>query len=295
MGVHQQNPALGATVPKAPPKKREVWTPGQARTAINACTDLNLKVCLLLAIGCSMRAGEILGLQWSAVNISEETMTNNSSMLRVKQELKRCGKATLAVLEARKRANVYFTFPEMKADCKTSLVLKFPKTESSLRSIYIPNTVAATLLELKEEQEKQKRLMRGTYQDFDMVIAQPDGRPTEERLLARDFKALCRDNDLPEVVFHSLRHLSTSMKLQASGGDIKAVQGDNGHSQARMVTDVYSHTFSEDRKRIADQMESTFFEKIGETENATSPEQSKVLALLSEKPELAALILAMAK
>lgn len=151
------------------------------------------------------------------------------------------------------------------------------------------------MLELKDAQAKQREQMRGLYQDFDMVIAQPDGRPTEERLLAKGFKALCRENGLPEVVFHSLRHLSTSMKLQVSGGDIKAVQGDNGHSQARMVTDVYSHTFSEDRKRIADQMESRFFERIGETENAPNPEQSKVLALLSEKPELAALILAMAK
>lgn len=103
-----KNPLLGATVPKAPVKKREVWTPEQARIAIKGCTDLNLKLCLLLALGCSMRAGEILGLQWSSVNISEETLATNSSMLQVKQELKRCDKAALLALEARKRSNVYF-------------------------------------------------------------------------------------------------------------------------------------------------------------------------------------------
>ena len=97
------------------------------------------------------------------------------------------------------------------------------------------------------------------------------------------------------MVFHSLRHLSTSMKLQLSGGDIKAVQGDTGHSQSNMVTDVYSHTFDENRKRIADQMESAFFEKIGEMSNAANPTQNRILALLAEKPELEALILAMAK
>ena len=128
-----------------------------------------------------------------------------------------------------------------------------------------------------------------------MVIAQPDGRPVEERYLAKSFKELLKQEGLPEVVFHSLRHLSTSMKLQLSGGDIKAVQGDTGHSQSNMVTDVYSHTFDENRKRIADQMESAFFEKIGETNNAASPSQNRILALLAEKPELEALILAMAK
>ena len=290
-----KNPALGATVPKAPPKKREVWSPAEAKIAINACTDKTLKACILLAIGCSMRAGEILGLQWSEVDISEETLGSNSSMLKVKQELKRCDKATLAVLNNKKRSNVYFTFPEMKADCKTSLVLKLPKTESSLRSVYIPNTVATALLDLREAQEQQRRSLHGTYQDFDMVIAQPDGRPVEERYLAKSFKELLKQEGLPEVVFHSLRHLSTSMKLQLSGGDIKAVQGDTGHSQSNMVTDVYSHTFDENRKRIADQMESAFFEKIGETGNAATPSQNRILALLAEKPELEALILAMAK
>ena len=100
---------------------------------------------------------------------------------------------------------------------------------------------------------------------------------------------------MPEVVFHSLRHLSTSMKLQLSGGDIKAVQGDTGHSQSNMVTDVYSHTFDENRQRIAGQMETTFFEKLGDAEVPASPEQNQVLELLKAKPELVSLLLAMAK
>ena len=290
-----KNPVLSATVPAVPKKKRAVWSPAQAAKAINACTDLNLKVCLLLGIGCSMRAGEILGLQWAQLTISEETMRNNTSVLEVRQELKRCDKSTLQILEDRKRSNVFFTFPELKSDCKTSLVLKTPKTESSVRTIYLPNTVAAALLELKKAQETQKERLHGLYQDYDMVIAQSDGRPMEERLLARGFKLLSQECGLPEVVFHSLRHLSTSMKLQVSGGDIKAVQGDTGHSQADMVTEVYSTTFDENRKRIAGQMEAAFFEKLGEAQTEASPEQGKILELLTARPELTALILAMAK
>lgn len=38
-------------------------------------------------------------------------------------------------------------------------------------------------------------------------------------------------------------------KLKLNGGDIKAVQGDSGHSQVDMVTDVYSHIIDEDRRR----------------------------------------------
>ena len=55
---------------------------------------------------------------------------------------------------------------------------------------------------------------------------------------------------LPDVVFHSLRHTSVTYKLKLSGGDIKAVQGDSGHAQADMVTEVYGHIIDEDRKKM---------------------------------------------
>ena len=83
------------------------------------------------------------------------------------------------------------------------------------------------------------------------------------------------------------------MKLQYSGGDIKAVQGDTGHAQASMVTQVYSHTFDENRKRVARLMESSFFNSPGaEPTEATKKEQ--IIDLLEKHPELAEIILAMA-
>ena len=129
-----------------------------------------------------------------------------------------------------------------------------------------------------------------------MVIAQLDGRPTEERFIAKAFKEHIKKNKYPDVVFHSLRHLSTSMKLMISGGDIKAVQGDTGHSQASMVTNVYAHTFDENRKRIADRIEASFFEpEIREQPKQENSQNNQILDILAAKPELAALILAMAK
>ena len=50
-------------------------------------------------------------------------------------------------------------------------------------------------------------------------------------------------------------------KLKLNGGDIKAVQGDSGHSQVDMVTDVYSHIIDEDRRRNAELFEEAFYEK----------------------------------
>ena len=65
-----------------------------------------------------------------------------------------------------------------------------------------------------------------------------------------------KENELRPVVFHSLRHSSTSLKLKLSKGNIKAVQGDAAHAEARMVTDTYAHGFDADRKLIAHEMDS---------------------------------------
>lgn len=285
-GYLTSNPAINANVPKIEHKPRPVWTPAQAQEAIMACKDSNLKMCLLLAVGCSLRVGEILGLQWDCVHLAD----GNKSTLEVKQELKRCDKEVLSVLSARGRSDVFFTFPETKANSKTVLVLKKPKTKSSVRTVYVPNTVASALKELKAQQEARKEELHGIYQDFNMVIAQSTGRPVEERFIAKAFRQLIEETNLPVVVFHSLRHLSTSVKLQLSGGDIKAVQGDTGHSQASMVTQVYSHTFDENRRRVADLMETSFFET--ETPEVDA-KREQVLALLDARPELVDLLLAM--
>ena len=73
-------------------------------------------------------------------------------------------------------------------------------------------------------------LLGSDYKDFDLVLAQPGGRPYERRQIDRMLKMFIQENDLREVVFHSLRHSSTSIKLQISCGNIKAVQGDTGHA-----------------------------------------------------------------
>ena len=64
------------------------------------------------------------------------------------------------------------------------------------------------------------------------------------------------------VVFHSLRHLSTKYKLKMTHGDIKSVQGDTGHAEAEMVTDVYSEIVDEDRRLNAKKLDEEFYDTL---------------------------------
>lgn len=79
---------------------------------------------------------------------------------------------------------------------------------------------------------------------------------------------------LPKVVFYSLRHMSITYKLKLTGGDIKAVQGDSGHAQGKMVTDVYSHIIDDDRKHNAELIQNAFYGG-GQTEANTNIEETQ--------------------
>ena len=96
------------------------------------------------------------------------------------------------------------------------------------------------------------------YIDNNLVFCSSNGRPMESQVINRAFNKLIKENGLPHVVFHSLRHSSITYKLKLNGGDMKSVQGDSGHAQVKMVADVYSHIIDEDRCINAQRLEEAF-------------------------------------
>lgn len=295
-GYIQVNPAEHVTPPEYHKSETAVWSVGEALRAIECCDDHILRLAMLLALGCSMRIGEILGLQWDHVSIEEQEITVGNAFVYIDKELKRCKTESLKALEGRGRSKIIFKFPDVKkSGSTTSLVLKSPKTASSVRRVYLAKTVAVALQRAKEEQNREKAFLGEAYQDFGLVIAHEDGRPYEERQIMKLLKKLIADNQLTPVVFHSLRHCSTSIKLQLSGGDIKAVQGDTGHAQARMVTDLYAHIDHEDRRRLAMKMEGEFFRKSAHAQDqkAEAEGMTEVIGLLHKNPEIMNLLVAM--
>ena len=108
------------------------------------------------------------------------------------------------------------------------------------------------------------------------------------------------------MYFTDFRHSSVTYKLKLNGGDIKAVQGDSGHAQVNMVTDVYSHILDDDRRKNAELFEEAFYEKKNldpqmhvqqENNNATVADEvdPELLAKVLANPEMRALLNSLAK
>ena len=258
-GMVGKNPFIGATLPKREQRKRAIWDAQTIRKALDACEDDRLFLAIHLAFACSLRFGEICGLTWDCLDISDAAIVNENAYLKVEKVLARVDESAVKALGEN---DIFFTFPAIVAgSAKTRLVLKKPKTESSIRKVWIPATLAKLLRGWKESQEKAKAYLGDSYYDYNLVLTLDNGRPCEDRVIGNAFNRLKKNAGLPDVVFHSLRHSSTTYKLKLNKGDIKATQGDTGHAQPDMVTEVYAHILDEDRKVNAQRFEAGFYSR----------------------------------
>jgi integrase len=189
--------------------------------------------------------------------------------------------------------DIIYVFPPIMSNTSTRLVLKKPKTESSERKVWLPKTVAYILRERRKSQSELEQFLGDEYQNYNLVVALPNGRPCENRLIEEEFLTLKQDAELPNVVFHSLRHSSTTYKLKLNHGDLKATQGDTGHAEIDMITKVYAHILDEDRKINAQKFETAFYSNpdLRQVKAPTEPQPTINLAMLIEQlqksPELA--------
>ncbi len=126
--------------------------------------------------------------------------------------------------------DVLLVFPTNHKKNSTVRIPKTPKTESSVRKIFLPKSVANMLVDWKAEQDEMKEILGDEYMDYNLVMASTFGLPLGDGAIRGPLKKLIEDYNLPPVVFHSFRHSSVTYKLKLNGGDIKAVQGNSGHA-----------------------------------------------------------------
>ena len=281
-------------------KKRDIWTADMIRTALDQCTDSKLYVAMNLSFACSLRMGEILGLTWNNVHISDDDIADDNAYVFIDKELARASKRAIEMLGQK---DVYHIFTPLFPNTSTRIILKKPKTDSSIRKVWLPKTLAYILREWKKAQDELRGFLGDEYQDYDLVVALPNGRPCEDRIILKEFEKLREKAGLPRVVFHSLRHSSTTYKLKLNHGDLKATQSDTGHSETDMITKVYAHILDEDRKVNAQKFEKAFYfardlrnvrppEESAKSEPA-APDIASLVEQLQKSPELASALAAL--
>ena len=125
-----------------------------------------------------------------------------------------------------------------------------PKTPESQRTIALDDS-AIKLLRAQKTWQEEARIQHGTgWEDNDLVFTNPDGTKLHPAQLTYEFYKLVRENELPPIRLHDIRHGTATHALTA-GIDIKLVQDLLGHTTSSFTRDTYQGVADEARRAAA--------------------------------------------
>lgn len=122
------------------------------------------------------------------------------------------------------------------------MYLETPKTESSCRTLKLPDEVMDMLLKWKELQDIQRQKVGSKWIETDRIFTKWNGLTLDGTAPGYFYKKFCERTGMRYVTNHSMRHLNASLLINA-GVDVKTVQSCLGHSTATTTLQIYAHTF----------------------------------------------------
>jgi len=246
-GVISANPVLCEAPKKLRPKNKQVWSFDDWYNAMDDVQDKQLKLALLLGFTCSLRPSEIVGIRWKDVDFENNRVNIETTIQRYSLE-------SIELLPGREIIHI---FPEKSKETKSRLVLKDTKNEDSKRYILMTKQLWRDLLERRTFVDINKAYYKEQYHDYDLVFSLDNGDPIEEHLLRKRFNKWKKSTklEIPNIQFSHIRHSSSTFKMKESGGDIKSVIADTGHSTPDVLLKHYAQSNDRDRMELIHKME----------------------------------------
>ena len=222
LGQLSKNPCKMVTLPKKEQPKIDIFDNEQITVFLNALDQerLDYKVAYQLALFCGLRRSEILGLQEKHINVPFRCVTVEQS-----------------------RHNV-----------KGSDYVQTTKTESSHRTIAVPDFVMENIIELLDVHNSFQ------YKHTDYLIQNGFGQPMTPSALTTQIYRIEERAGLPHVSLHDLRHTFASM-LNNANVDIAMISRELGHSNINVTLGIYTHAFgnvAQSSRDIADRLNNRF-------------------------------------
>lgn len=212
-----RNVAAVVKPPKVEAEEVEILTAAQIREVLTKLQGHALYPIVALALGSGMRRGEICGLQWGDLDL-------DGASLRVCRSLE---------------------------ETAEGLRLKPPKTRNGRRTISLPGSIVELLRAQRVELLAHRlALSLGRLGANDLVFPMPDGSPRSPDNLSRGWRRAVLALDLPQVMFHALRH-SHASALIAAGLDVLTISRRLGHGSAAFTLNTYTHLFADKAEAAA--------------------------------------------
>ncbi len=220
-----RNSALNVPLPKQEDKKQIGTFLGveDANKVLQAFRGHHLQPLIYVTLYYGLRRSEVLGLKWGAIDFNNDTIEIRHTVVK-----------NLTVV----------------AKDKT-------KTVSSNRTYMLLPEIKELLLHVKEKTEYYKHMFGSEYIDTDYIFTWPNGKPYAPDSVTRGFQRVLKNNGLPKMRFHDLRH-STASILYDIGWDLKDIQTWLGHADIETTGNIYTHISKLRKQTMANNIEHLF-------------------------------------
>ena len=271
-------PDISAPVEKY--KKRNAWEANKIYPIFCKMeSDKILHLAVHLAFVCSLRAGETVG-------ISTKTIDPSDNSLWITQEVQRVSDKALEEIP---KNEILLVFPKQIPTSKSSLILKGPKTDKSVRKQYLTTLLMAEIIERLEQIKRDKEFFGTEYQDYGLLLCHPDGRPFDPKAPNGWFKQSQKANGIENMIeFQGLRKSGQMHKVRISKNNFQLVAESAGQS-TEVLTDHYNDILDSEKRALAQSVEKNFYpaEVLGKAaQQKKREEQDRFLQDIQNNPEL---------
>ena len=209
-------------IPKIKKFKNNIYNSEDMRLLLEKSKNTPLQLPIAIASGLGLRISEILGLTWNNIDFNNNTITIDKITVRYNGEV----------------------------------ILKEPKTESSIRTITAPKEIICMLKQLKKDRLSNK--LKGEKTHKELIFYDKNLNPIAPDVISKKFKYFLRINNLKHIRFHDLRHSHVTMLIETKV-PIKVISERVGHSSVNTTLNIYSHTLKEMDQEASDKISDTLF------------------------------------
>lgn len=225
-GYLYANPSDKVPKPKRNKPKKNYLDKDQALTVLlkmNELDEENFKwrMSWSLALFCGLRLAEIAGLKTEDIDFIE-------NVIHIK----------------RNRKNVH----------KRGIVINTPKTESSFRTVSVPENIMTLLSDYILFKEEQASLVGSLWIDSEYLIVGWNGIEIFPDSITKTFTKFIRKNNLPYCTLHGLRHTMATLLIHDPNISERTIADRLGHADTNTLRRVYSHQLKETDRLASDSL-----------------------------------------
>ncbi|KYG89159.1 hypothetical protein A0U40_12510 [[Bacillus] sp. KCTC 13219] len=230
-GVLEKNPMAGVDMPRPNDtddmKEQQVYEEGEIAQLMQLLQKepAMWRMMFTLALAAGLRKGELLGLEWSAVDFDKAQIYIHQTIVLTKQ----------------------------------GPLIKGPKTKKSKRYVTLPESVMNELKTYRKHWAKDK-LRRGDVwieQEREWLFHSFNGTHLYPTSPSKRWREFILGNEFKYIRLHDLRHTSASL-LIAQGVHAKIISERLGHADISVTMNTYGHAFKSADRSAADKLDSFF-------------------------------------